>query len=215
MSQSMRSGRTGAAIDGAGHVEDLILGWAGDYGYLAVFGLLMFGIVGLPVPDEVVLMFAGFLVSKGDLQLLPTLAAAVLGSACGITVNYGIGRIAGKRLTDRHGRWLRLSEGSLDRVRDWFSRVGKWGLTFGYFLPAVRHLMAVVAGSSRLSLKTFATFAYAGSLLWCSSFVLLGYLTGKEWRGVLRTFHRQVFLVMILLLIMGGAYLLVRRRWRH
>ena len=86
------------------------------YGYLGIFLLLMVGIVGLPIPDEVVLMFAGYLIFKGYFHPLPTVAAALLGTFCGITVSYSLGRSAGFYLLQRYGHVLRVSPEKIDGV---------------------------------------------------------------------------------------------------
>jgi membrane protein DedA with SNARE-associated domain len=195
-------------------VESTVVEWISHYGYVAIFVLLMLGIVGLPVPDDLLLVFSGFLVSQGALDLTATLGVGVLGAIGGISLSYEIGRFAGPRLVDRYGRWLHLSRSRLDRVQEWFARVGKWSLTFGYFVPGVRHLVAIVAGSARLAPGLFAVFAYTGAALWCCSCVLLGYYAGHHWRDALYSFHRQVVLGTIVLAVTGGVYLLVRRHRR-
>ena len=80
-------------------MEQHILAWITQYGYLAIFGLLVFGIVGLPVPDETLLTFTGYLVFKGHLSLPLACAAAFAGSTCGITISYTLGRTFGLALT--------------------------------------------------------------------------------------------------------------------
>jgi membrane protein DedA with SNARE-associated domain len=82
-----------------------IILWIAHYGYLALFGLLMLGIVGLPMPDETLLTFAGYLVFRQQFALLPTLAAAFCGSICGMSLSYGLGRTLGRAAVERlaHG----------------------------------------------------------------------------------------------------------------
>ena len=164
--------------------------WVMRYGYIGISSLLMFGIVGLPVPDESLLLFAGYLVHKGDLRLVPTIVAACLGSLCGITASYCLGRFGGAVLIRRFGHLVHLSEENLRRARDWFSKAGKWALFFGYFIPGVRHLTAYAAGTSRLDYRFFALFAYTGGVIWSSGFVSAGYFFGKEWSVVAERFHR-------------------------
>lgn len=74
------------------------------YGYLGVFSLLMLGIVGLPVPDEWLLTFAGYLIYKGHFHIVPALAAAILGSVCGISISYYLGRTLGTSIVRRYGQ---------------------------------------------------------------------------------------------------------------
>jgi membrane protein YqaA with SNARE-associated domain len=113
--------------------------WIAHYGYAGIFFLLLFGIIGLPVPDEWLLTFAGYLVFKNNLLLLPTYIAAALGSMCGITVSYGLGRSLGLFVIHHYGRLFRISPEQLDKVHAWFDRFGTWTLLIGYFIPGVRH----------------------------------------------------------------------------
>lgn len=167
--------------------------WIGQYGYAAVFGLLMFGIVGLPVPDETLLTFAGYLVYKHRLSLPLTLAAAYGGSITGISISYTLGRTFGLRLVHRYGPIVHLTTERLEKVHRWFDRAGRWTLTFGYFVPGVRHLTAYVAGTSEMNVFLFAIFAYSGAFLWASCFITLGYLLGEQWEGVSEQLHRWLF----------------------
>ena len=155
--------------------------WISQYGYAGIFSLLVLGIVGLPVPDETLLTVAGYLVSRGDLRPVPTMAAALLGSMCGITLSYVLGVISGYYLLHKFGRRVHLTPEKVDRVHAWFKRMGGLTLTFGYFVPGVRHLTAYVAGASKLEYPVFAAFAYSGSVLWTTTFLALGYLLGENW----------------------------------
>jgi membrane protein DedA with SNARE-associated domain len=156
-------------------LTETILRWATEYGYLGIFSLLALGIVGAPIPDEGVLAFAGYLVYEGKLQLFPTVAAAFLGSVCGITLSYGLGRTAGTYLVIKFGPAVQVTPDKVTHIHNWFDRVGKWGLLFGYYLPGVRHLIALGAGISKLPLSMFALFAYTGGFIWSVSFISAGY----------------------------------------
>lgn len=161
-----------------------VLHWVVRHEYVGIFSLLMLGVVGIPFPDEGVLTFAGYLIYKGDLRPVPTAAAAFLGSVCGITVSYGLGRTIGLYLIKRYGHLIRLRIEEVDRVEQWFDRIGKWGLLLGYFVPGVRHLIAIVAGVVKLRLPVFAAFAYTGGFIWSVTFIAMGYLLGEEWAWI-------------------------------
>jgi membrane protein DedA with SNARE-associated domain len=148
------------------------------YGYLGIFVLLMLGIVGLPVPDETLLTTAGYLISRGELRLVPTAAAALLGTMCGITLSYTLGRLTGYYLLDKYGPRLHIKPKRVEQVHNWFRRIGGLTLTFGYFVPGVRHLTAYIAGASGLELPRFSFFAYSGAVLWTSAFLAIGYFLG-------------------------------------
>jgi membrane protein DedA with SNARE-associated domain len=161
-------------------LSDSLTQWIATYGGIALFFLLACGILGLPIPDEPILVIAGWLVAKGDLLLLPTLISAILGSCCGITLSYLLGITAGKFLVEKYGYWIGITHYRVQRARRWFERVGKWALLIGYFIPLMRHLTGYTAGTSSLTFRIFALHAYAGALLWATTFLLLGYFFGER-----------------------------------
>jgi membrane protein DedA with SNARE-associated domain len=155
--------------------------WISTYGYVALFGCLMFGIVGLPIPDETLLALSGYLVFKGEFSFLPTVLTSFLGSITGISLSYVIGRTGGYRLLRKYGPRFHITDEKIVTVEGWFERVGKWMLMLGYFVPGVRHLMALVAGSSKMRYPVFAGYAYTGGIVWSLTFILMGYSLGDSW----------------------------------
>jgi membrane protein DedA with SNARE-associated domain len=191
-----------------------VFGWMAHYGYVGIFGLLMLGIVGLPIPDETLLVFTGYLIFKHELEPLPAFLSGFFGSICGISVDYALGRTLGQYLISRFGRFLHLESKSLDQVRSWYERKGKYGLIIGYFIPGIRHLGAYVAGSLRLPVPVFATFAYLGGLLWSSSFITIGYLLGDEWEQMSAAIHRYLLIgagMATVAVVIG--FILMRRKY--
>jgi membrane protein DedA with SNARE-associated domain len=193
-------------------VEQLVLDWVAHYGALALFGLLMLGIFGLPVPDETLLTFAGVLVSRGKVPFVTTWLAGMLGGISGISCSYLLGRTTGLFVVHRYGKWLHLTDDQLERASTWLSHRGKWCLTFGYFIPGFRHVTGIVAGASRLHYAIFATFAYLGACLWASTFIVLGWYVGESWQSIVGLLHRGAVVATGLLVASAAAYLLIRRR---
>lgn len=169
---------------------EFIQHWITQYGYFGIAALLALGIVGLPIPDETLLTFAGYLIFKGELKMLPAGLSALAGSMCGITVSFVLGRTTGYPLLHKYGKYVRISQKEIDKVHDFYHRTGGLALTFGYFIAGVRHLTAYVAGASKLEWPVFAAFAYGGALLWVSTFLTLGYLLGDRWQDILAMAHR-------------------------
>ena len=143
-----------------------------------LFCAQVLGIIGLPIPDELLLTIAGALIAQGKLNVVSTVAAAVAGCLTGITVSYLLGRLLGITLLKR---WFMRHEWAVDRAHRWLHRFGGWLLAFGYFIPGVRHLTAITAGSGCLEYRTFAAWAYPGGVLWCTVFLSLGYYAGDRW----------------------------------
>jgi membrane protein DedA with SNARE-associated domain len=191
-------------------VEQHVLAWISQYGYLAVFLLLALGIVGLPIPDETLLTFTGYLIFKGHLSPTLAFACALSGSASGITISYSLGRWFGPAVMHRFGKYVHLTPARLERAHQWFERIGHWALTFGYFVPGVRHLTAYAAGISGLEPPHFAMFAYLGSVLWVTSFLSLGYFLGDRWE-VVQKYVEQYLAVFFLAL---GVVLVSYFAWR-
>jgi membrane protein DedA with SNARE-associated domain len=191
---------------------DTVLHLISQYGHLAVFFLLVLGIVGLPVPDETLLTFSGYLVYRGQFHFLPTVLTAFAGSICGITISYAIGRTGGLYLIHKYGPYVHLTKERLERVHNWFERLGRWTLFFGYFMPGIRHFTAVVAGSSELEPHVFALFAYSGGLVWVITFVSLGYFLGEQWSHITDEVNGVLPWVTVGVVVVAIAVWLVRRR---
>jgi len=193
-------------------LTETILRWITEYGYLAIFLLMTLGTPMLP--DEGLLAFAGYLVYEGRLQLFPTIAAAFLGSVCGISLSYGLGRTVGNYLVTKFGPAVQITEDKVTRVHTWFDRVGKWGLLFGYFLPGVRHLIAFGAGTSKLPLPVFASFAYTGGFIWSVTYVSAGYFLGSQWTLVFGKVRPNLVIGSAVTVTLFLLYILVRHYWR-
>ncbi len=188
-------------------MEHNLLTWLVRYGAPLLFFAQVFGIIGLPVPDELLLTIAGALIAQGKLNLVATAVAALAGCITGITVSYLLGRLLGMTLLKR---WFMRHEWAVERAHRWLQRFGGWLLVFGYFIPGVRHLTAITAGSGRLEYRTFAAFAYPGGALWCSVFLGLGYFAGDRWHEMLEAAqaHTAIFAIMVIAVL--GIFFLLR-----
>ena len=195
-------------------MEQAIASWLSAFGAPALFVLLAIGVVGLPLPDETLLALAGVLIGRGDLHPVTAAAAAIGGAMTGITLSYGLGRFAGLPLLLRYGSRLHVDTAVIARVGAWFDRAGKWLLVGGYFIPGVRHVAAIIAGASKLSVGTFMVFAYAGAALWASCFLTLGYVVGDRWRGLVADLHHHLLVACLMAVALTGGYMFLKARRR-
>ena len=159
--------------------------WVGQYGYPAIFFILVGGIVGLPVPDQLLLVISGYLILTHSLSLVPTLLAAIFGSIAGISLSYGLGRGSGTYVSK-----MRFAANRLENARQWFERFGRWTLVFGYFIPGIRNLIGFTSGLMRLKIRYFAPYAYAGAVISSVTCVLAGYSLGTQAAWVLGSASR-------------------------
>lgn len=161
---------------------DGVFAWVAAHGYGALYLLLALGVVGLPIPDETLLVFTGYLIFRGSLHPVGAFVAAVAGAWTGISGSYLLGRTLGVGAVHRYGRYIHFTEARLAYVHRWFDRIGHWMLVVGYYIIGVRHFTAIVAGMSKLEYPTFIAYAWTGGALWVSTFLGLGYLLGDNWR---------------------------------
>jgi membrane protein DedA with SNARE-associated domain len=172
----------------------LSVSYLADYSYLIyylskigpafIFLALTFGIIGLPLPDELILLASGYLVAHDKLDPLLTLGCALTGSMAGITISYLIGYFISSWVIKKFGKRLNFDEIKLKKVESWFKRIGKWILILGYFIPLFRHLIGFVAGGTKLKYKDFAIYAYIGATIWSITFLLLGFYFHEFFRTI-------------------------------
>ncbi len=191
---------------------ELVSAWIAHYGYLGLFTLLMLGIVGLPIPDETLLTFSGYLVYAKEFSMHLTILTAFAGSICGISISYFLGKSIGFYLLKKYGKYVLITPEKIDSVHRWFLRRGKWALTIGYFIPGVRHLTAYTAGATKLETREFMIYAYSGGLIWSLTFIFIGYSFGKHWRGAIERFQENVLIGTIIVVVLLVAVWFVKNK---
>jgi membrane protein DedA with SNARE-associated domain len=149
--------------------------WIGQYGYPAIFLMLVGGIVGLPIPDQLLLVVSGYLVLTKSLAIAPTILVAVFGSVVGISLSYALGRGSGSYVSK-----IRFASNRLQNARHWFERFGGWTLVFGYFIPGIRNLIGFTSGMMRLRIRHFVPYAYAGAIVSSITCICAGYFLGAQ-----------------------------------
>ena len=193
------------------HVNEFLI----HYGYFAIFGLLMLGIVGPLIPDEAILVASGIFIHRGQLHFLPSALAAIAGSICGISLSYAVG-FYGYDWTNRHWKaFHEYAQRHIIQAERWFLRFGRWAIFLGYYVAGVRHFTAVFAGISRMPYRSFAASAYTGAICWALLFLSIGYFAGEQWSNVAGTVDRWIIVIALLI---GSASIIVwnyRRKARH
>jgi membrane protein DedA with SNARE-associated domain len=187
--------------------------WLIQYGSFILFIMLSLGILALPIPEETLMVIAGVLMHKSKLNIPLTILFSYAGTITGITMSYFLGRTAGSFLVKKYGKWIGITEQKLAKAHHWFTRLGKWLLCVGYFIPGIRHLTGFSAGTTYMQFSQFALFAYTGAILWVSIFLSLGYFLGIY---CLEYYERlEAFDLVVLLLIAAAAaiaILMIRKK---
>ncbi|PFE04971.1 DedA family protein [Bacillus cereus] len=149
-----------------------------DYGYLAIFLMLVLGIVGIPIPDEVMMTVVGYFTNINVLNYELAILVSFVGALLGMLISYMIGKKAGRPFIEKYGKWIGLKEKRIIKVEKWMGKYGSYSLIFGYFIPGVRHITCYLSGISKMKLKTYILFAAIGAFLWCFVFITFGRVIG-------------------------------------
>lgn len=182
----------------------------GQYGYVGIILALAGGIIGLPIPDELLLTFIGYSVSQGRLTYVMALGSSFIGSITGITISYFIGLKLGLPFLKRFGPIMYITEERIEFTRRMFQRWGVPMLFFGYFIPGVRQISAIIGAISHISFRKFVLYAYSGGLVWSIVFIGLGQFLGKRWIQA-EQYMDEVILYTIGLFVLVGLIVFTTR----
>jgi membrane protein DedA with SNARE-associated domain len=182
--------------------------------YAGIFLLMAMESATLPIPSEVVLPFAGFLVYQRVLEFWTAVVAATLGSLVGTMVDYGIGYRFGRRAILRYGRFVRLSEKHLKSSETWFAKHGDSAALFARFVPLLRTVIAFPAGIAKMRVGKFLAFSTVGILIWDIALIYVGMAAGQNATLIVNTLQ-SAFVVVELVAVGVTLLVLVLVSKRH
>jgi membrane protein DedA with SNARE-associated domain len=202
-----------------GPVRDLVTQIYDSVGYLGVALWVAIESVIIPIPSELVLPFAGFLVGEGRSiepltgqpwnVILVTLFGTV-GATLGALVAYAIGMFGGRPVIERWGRYLGITPADLDRADDFFDRHGNAAAFFGRMVPVIRSLVSFAAGIAHMPLGRFVVFTFLGSLPWTLLLVVSGVVMGANWEEIGAILKRFEYLVLAILAVIALLWIWFR-----
>jgi membrane protein DedA with SNARE-associated domain len=190
---------------------DAVTSLIGDHGIPAVFFLMILESACLPVPSEVIMLFAGYLVSIHSMSLLAAVAAGVAGNIVGSWIAWGVGISGGRVLLERHGRYVHITPANLDMADRWFERRGERIVLIARCLPIIRTFISLPAGIARMPFWRFTIYTAVGSVPWVLALTLVGVQVGSHWD----TWHKRfefIDYIVLAAILAGIAYLILRRR---
>ena len=180
-------------------------------GYAGVFVAMGLESACIPLPSEVIMPFAGFVVWKGELTLIGVTLAGTAGSLAGSLVAYFVGGYGGLPLLERYGKYVLIRKSELDRAHAWFGRYGETAVLVSRVLPIVRTFISLPAGVARMDVKKFSLYTVLGSLPWCFGLAYVGVLLGPLWSD-LEALFRYLDIVVIAGIIGLVGYLIYHRK---
>jgi membrane protein DedA with SNARE-associated domain len=185
-------------------------------GYAGIVLLMAIESACIPLPSEVIMPFSGYLVYTGRFSLFWVATAGAIGCNVGSVVAYYIGYYGGRRLVEKYGHYIFLSEKELHWADRFFDKWGDWAVFVSRLLPVVRTFIALPAGIAKMKQVRFHVFTFVGSWPWCFLLAWIGMRLGEQWDKDPRLkawFHR--FDAVILGIIVLGALWFVWSRWKH
>ncbi len=193
----------------AGFVTDTI----DQFGAGAVFVLMAIESACIPVPSEVIQLYAGFMVSEGRMSFVVAVLAGTIGNVVGSWVAWAVGAYGGRPFIERHGRWLHISQRNLAWADRWFDRYGPKVVLFSRMLPIIRTFISLPAGIARMPFWRFTVYTFVGALPWCFLLTLAGVQVGENWEEL--EGRLKYFTYLVALGIVVGVIYLVVRVWRN
>ncbi len=196
-------------------MDDWIFQVITTLGYLGLALLLVAENLFPPIPSEVVLPLAGFVVGRGDLGFWQALLASTTGSAVGALILYALGRYGGRGLVLRYGSWLRVSAKELERAEGWFRRYGDWVVLFARVVPLARSIVSIPAGTMQMPLLRFTVLTAVGSGVWNVLLIGAGVALGANWARISGWIGSYSDVALILLAGAAAVLLVLRHRGRE
>ncbi|WP_242315110.1 DedA family protein [Bacillus cereus group sp. BfR-BA-01355] len=160
------------------HVNDL-LDLIVQYGYPAMFLSLWLGIVGMPIPDEVIVMTGGMVSSLNILHTVPTFILTYLGVVSGLSLGYILGYRIGAPILDRLAKKKKIGS-YIQKSTELIHQHGSYALIISYFLPVVRHVVPYLVGINRMNFLRYAMFSYTTGFIWTLGYFTIGYYFGQN-----------------------------------
>jgi membrane protein DedA with SNARE-associated domain len=199
-------------------VTNSIIDWLtrliGDHGFPAVLGLMTLESACIPIPSEVIQLFAGYIVSQHRMSLGAAVTAGVLGNLLGSWIAYAVGYYGGPPFIERYGRYIHVTPARMALAHRWFERHGELAVLIGRCVPLVRTFISLPAGVARMAFWRFTVFTILGCVPWVLGLTLLGVQVGPSWE---RWRHRFEYLdyIVAAVIVVGIVYLYVRARRRR
>lgn len=161
----------------------------------------------IPLPSEVILPFAGYLVSKGVFSIHTAALFGAIGCTLGSIPSYYLGYFGGRKFVEKYGKYFLVSSHDLQVADKWVEKWGDWSFFICRMLPVVRTFISLPAGILRAKKRFFFTFTFFGSLIWSYILVYVGIVMGENREALKHIWHKFDALIIITCLILGGIYI--------
>ncbi|CAN5601994.1 DedA family protein [soil metagenome] len=186
-----------------------------DYGYVAIFLLMLAESACIPFPSEVTMLVGGWYAADGSLDFFWVGVAGVAGNLVGSWIAYAVGRTTGRAVLDRYGRYVLIKSHDIDRAEVWWDKYGEAATFVSRLLPVIRTFISLPAGIARMPLGKFTLYTFLGVIPWTFGLTYVGVVVGGNWERVVHLFDVPTLLIGGAVLIGALGWYLRRRKQRQ
>lgn len=179
-------------------------------GYTGIFFLMVLESMVFPLPSELVMPFAGFLVARGEMSFVLVIIASAFGSLSGSLLSYYIGKLGGEPLIRKYGKYALVDAEDLEKTERWFRAKGEKAIFFSRMIPVVRHFISIPAGMAKMPLWRFCLYTLLGATLWNGFLAETGVQLGVHW-DLVHTYLKPLSLIVLALLVLACGHFV----WKH
>jgi membrane protein DedA with SNARE-associated domain len=188
--------------------------WVTDFGYAAIFLLMLAESACIPFPSEVTMLVGGWYSANGTLDFFWVATAGVLGNLIGSWLAYAGGRYFGRDLLDRYGRYVFIRSHDIDKAEEWWARHGETATFFSRLLPVIRTFISVPAGMAKMPFGRFTLYTFLGVIPWTFALTWLGVVVEDNWHSILSYFDIPTLVIASALVLVALGWFFKRRKER-
>lgn len=186
-------------------IVNWIVSTVGSLGYPGIFLLMLIESSFIPFPSEVIMIPAGYLASKGDMNIAIAITCGILGSLMGALINYYLAIWLGRPLLIRYGKYVMFKEHHLVQMEDFFARHGHISTFTGRLIPMIRQYISIPAGLAKMNLPIFCFYTSLGAGIWVMILALLGFYIGEN-ETLIKEYLRDIVIILVIACIVGLAF---------
>ena len=196
-------------------ISQAFLSFIDQFGYFAVVLLMAMENACIPIPSELILGFAGYLIFAERMTFTGAIIAGMIGGMLGSIFAYVIGSSKGREFVDKYGKYFLIKKSHVDLAQNWFDKYGIKAVFFSRMLPVVRTFISLPAGFAHVNLKQFLFYTFLGSLPWTALILFAGMKLGENWKYLLELGHEaSVAFIVIIFIIIFVWYIKKKKRTR-
>ncbi len=194
-------------------IANTIVGYIGDMGYWGIFLLMFLESTFFPFPSEIIMIPAGYLAYKGEMNVYIVVLVGILGSVGGALFNYYLAMHFGRKFILKYGKYFFIKEATLDKLEAFFTKHGELSTFNGRLIPGIRQLISLPAGLAKMNIAKFSFYSGLGAGIWVIVLVALGYLLGSN-EELISEYLKSATLIALISVLLITLFYVVRHKRR-